>query len=367
MKNNFITKINKVRDYLKQNERYAFPAFLMLGFLVDTITLNRVDQVFDNIVLSSYIILAGACLILIYGEHGFKNKIKYEKFIEFIPFLFLYAIGGLFSGLVILYSKSGSIFYSFPFMIILIILLIGNEFLYKKYPKLVFQSSIFYIAIFSYSILITPVLIRSIGAIAFILGSLISLGLMYLFIKLLEKYIREEFKKYESKLYTNVIGIFIIFNILYFTNIIPPVPLSLKDISIHHSVNKLSDGSYQVTSDHNKPFRLNILQETIYRKSGEPLYVFTSVFIPTKISTTISHEWSYFDSNKNRWIVTSDIPFTITGGRDSGFRGYSYKSNISNGLWKVSIKAKDGKLIGQKKFKVKDWNNQIETTPEIVH
>lgn len=341
------------------------PASIIVGFIVDTLTLNRADQVFDNVILLTYIILASFSILSMYTDVGYVRSRWYARIAPFVPIIFLYAIGGLFSGLVVLYSKSGSLIASFPFMIVLIVLFLGNEFFYKKYPRLMFQAIIFYIALFSYCILITPVLLRMIGIGPFMLGTGISLLLMFGFIKLLEQFARDDFQSYKKKLKLSIICVSSVFAFLYVTNIIPPIPLSLKDISVHHLVSKQTDGSY-ITIDETTPwYARDWIGETIHITPGEPVYVFSSIFAPTRLNTTVSHQWAYFDENTNRWINRASIPIKITGGRDQGYRGYSYSSNVFPGAWRVDVRTDEGKLIGRVRFSIKPTVTEYERVRNI--
>ncbi len=80
--------------------------------------------------------------------------------------------------------------------------------------------------------------------------------------------------------------------------------------------------------------------------------MFTSVFAPSNFESTIFHEWSFFNNEKNRWIVTDNIPIQIYGGLDRGYRGYSTKNNLPPGDWKVNIKNNTGQTIGRVMFKI---------------
>jgi hypothetical protein len=40
------------------------------------------------------------------------------------------------------------------------------------------------------------------------------------------------------------------------------------------------------------------------------------------------------------------------GGRDGGFRGYSFKKNIQPGTWRVDVETAEGLLLGRIGFEV---------------
>ena len=47
-----------------------------------------------------------------------------------------------------------------------------------------------------------------------------------------------------------------------------------------------------------------------------------------------------------------DIGYNITGGRDHGFRGYTYKSNVKEGLWKVEVITEEELVLGVIDFEI---------------
>ena len=42
----------------------------------------------------------------------------------------------------------------------------------------------------------------------------------------------------------------------------------------------------------------------------------------------------------------------MTGGRDGGFRGYTYKNNVWNGLWKVEVITEEELILGVIEFEI---------------
>lgn len=349
----------KIQIFIDKHERIFLPIFLILGFIVDSITLTRVDKVFDNILLSFYILLAATTILLSSSKEKLYHNKVYIKHKRWLPYIMQYAFGGLFSGLVIFYSKSASILTSFPFLIILITLLIGNEFLNKKWPKISFQILMFYIALLSYCILIVPIILNTINIWTFLLGTTLSLGLIYAYIWIFNKFAPIAFKPYKKKVKNIIVSIYIVFNIMYITNIIPPIPLSLKDGGIYHSVVKNNTGEY-IVKDEDRSFIefFRSFNPVFHKVPGETIYAFSSVYAPANFENTIYHEWAYYDSIKKDWIETDKIPIKLSGGREQGFRGYSFKNSLSEGLWKVSIETESGQKLGRLNFTVKETTSQ---------
>jgi len=272
-----------------------------------------------------------------------------------------FSLGGLFSGLIVFYSRSGSFFASLPFIVVLLGLLIGNEFFHKKWPRFTFQISLWYIALFSYLALITPVILRSINQFTFVLAGILSLLIMYLYLKLIGFVIPKNFSVKKTPLIGSILSIYLLFNIFYFANIIPPIPLALKSGIVAHSVTRSGIGTYTIKTEDRAWYDIvSYYQKTFHRAKGEPVYVFSSVFAPTRFNETIFHDWSLYNKDINRWERKTRIPIKISGGREEGFRGYSFKENIEQGLWRVDIETARGQVIGRIKFTVENTKNPVQ-------
>ena len=85
---------------------------------------------------------------------------------------------------------------------------------------------------------------------------------------------------------------------------------------------------------------------------GESAYVYTAIFAPTGLKATVFHEWQRYAEGAGEWTTEEIIPFYIVGGRDGGYRGYSIKSGIASGKWRVNVVTEFGQLIGRVAFDV---------------
>ena len=347
-----------LKQFFDKYESYLSALTLILGFIFDYLTLERVDFLMDNLFIILYLVIAGAGIIIInlYEEGRLRNGFI-EKIYEFLPFLIQFAFGGLFSAFVIFYSKSASFLSSGAFILILFILLVGNEFFKKSYQKLVFQVGIYFVALFSFSIFFLPVLMKQMGALIFLGSGIISLLSIGLFIFGLSKLSPLRFKEGKKLLVLTILGLYTFINLLYFTNIIPPIPISLKSGDVYHFVERKSDGSYLAIGESDTRWYGKFMREVVHLRPDEPAYLFSSVFAPTDLSTKIVHDWQYFDQTQDKWISASKIDFNIIGGRGNGFRGFSKKENIFPGKWRVDIKTERNQVIGRVRFDV----SRVET------
>jgi hypothetical protein len=274
-----------------------------------------------------------------------------EKINFFIPVIIQFAFGGLFSGFVVFYSRSASISASWPFLLILVGILITGELVRGFYSRISYQLTVFYLAILSYLIFAVPIIVGHMNSFVFILSCLLSLLVFYGVYRFFELAISDFFANYKSGLINRVLFIFSIVVVFYFTNILPPIPLSLKDGGVYHNVVRIPDG--YLLSVEKKDFldKFKTVQD-FHLSPGGRVYFFSSVFAPTDLKVNIVHEWQYFDEINKKWITVSTINFPIFGGNDGGYRGYSFKENVFVGTWRVNVKTYRGQVVGRVKFKI---------------
>ena len=357
----------KYKEFFVRNERYVSGGALLLGFIIDNLTLTRIDLWFDNVVLFAYLVVAFLAIVAInFYEEGVLKGFLFEKIRFLAPLAMQFAFGGLFSGFVIFYSRSATWASSWPFIFLLVALLVGNEFFKKKYTKFTFRMSIFFTALFSFLIFYIPVVVGSIGTLIFLLSGLVSIATIVVIVYIFKFFIPTRIRKSKSVLKWSIGSIFILINVFYFTNIIPPIPLSLKEANAYYFVERTSDGNYFVKSEIESWYDFLTPNKTIYIAFGDPVYVFSSVFAPTKLNTEIFHRWQYYDEDSVEWIESDEFGFKISGGRDGGYRGYTMKSNVVEGFWRVDVVTKRGQLIGRVKFNVKKIEKPIMLEEKIL-
>jgi hypothetical protein len=345
-------KVTKEKMY-KVRRHWLTIAFL-LGFVIDNITLNRVDQVFDNIVLLSYVILAMVSLLVLYAATAGKLPERIlARARTYAPLLVQFSFGGLLSGMLIFYGRSGTVIDSWPFILMILIVIYGNETIRDRAQRLVFNLAMLFVGLFSYIALVIPVLTGLMGPWIFVGCGVLSLMIMYWFIRLLRRII-PNFIQMQMRAVIFTIGLlFVSLNVLYFTNIIPPIPLSLKDVGIYHNVIKFDTGEYQLTYEKSDWWQLFRNSDDEFRyEPGDNIYCFASVFAPTRLATDIYHRWEYYDEKSKDWIEHGRFSYAIEGGRGSGFRGYTLVKNYQEGRWRCSVETERGQVIGRTSFEV---------------
>ena len=127
-----------IKEFIRKHERLISAGALATGFLWDTITLTRIDYIFEVIVLGTHSSLIILWILLINIIDGGKLKFQPFTFLRpIMPILMQVSFGALFSGLAVFYIKSASFSTTLLFVLILIALLIGNEFFRIVYIKII--------------------------------------------------------------------------------------------------------------------------------------------------------------------------------------------------------------------------------------
>jgi hypothetical protein len=347
--------IKKIRTYIKdfhfKYAHLALPIALLGGFFIDTLTLNQIDQVFDNAILITHLIIVAITISLLFTEETkIGSRILNERRKKIFQTLMALSFGSLFSGFIIFYTRSGSLVTSWPFIIPMLLLMLGTEFKKHYFQKSALQIIVFYLALLAWANFFIPVVFKKIGSLMFILGTVVSTLIIFLFIEFLRFLNKRQLKKYEKYITLRIIFIFILFNVLYFARIIPPVPLSLKFKAVYYDIEKRDNhyyAQYEKTAWYNI---INKREKTMYWQQGEDIYVFTQVFAPTQIGTSIYHVWEYYDDIKRSWVESDRIEIPIQGGRQGGYRGYSKKENLSYTQWRVRTQTQEKQNLGMIRF-----------------
>ncbi|HEY0907809.1 MAG TPA: DUF2914 domain-containing protein [Candidatus Paceibacterota bacterium] len=355
--------IEKGRQFFRKYERYVSPVTLVTGFIFDSIMLRRIDVLFSNALLIGYLSVSALSILLLNVHQTREEARRSETFHITLIFLMQFCLGGLFSASFLFYSKSGAVIASWPFLLMIFAYVIGNELFRKHYVLLGFQISVFFTALFSYLIFFLPIILGQMGDSIFLLAGIASLMITGIFIYVLSWFAPQRVKDGAKIMVTAVVLLFGGINILYFTNLIPPIPLALKEAGIYRSLSRLPDGTYLVQGEEQEWFSLISDDPVLHIVPGEPLYLLSSVFAPTNLKTDIVHTWQYYDDTDRAWTVADTVKLGIVGGRDGGFRTYSSRENIFPGRWRVDVATPRGQLIGRLTFDIKTSNGteKLET------
>lgn len=334
-------------------ERHVSAVGLAFGFALDLIIADSPDSVANNLLLLSYLVIAGT-LIIVFNIRVARRVVEGHLVQPlFLLFFLQVCFGGLASNLLVLYGRSGTFAGSALFLGLLGAMLVGNEFLKTRYAHLRFNVAVYYLLLFSYLLIALPVFFfHSIGPLVFLASGFVSLVLIALFLTILYVVVFRQQEKQRITEVSAIVGaIFIVFNVLYFVNVIPPVPLVLKDIGVYHSLLRDSESRYLATYESPAWFEFwRSTSATYTLTSSRNAFCFSSVFAPTDLETPIFHRWERYDATAGAWETKLRVSFPIAGGRSAGYRGFSVTSELEPGRSRCTVETAQGALIGRITF-----------------
>lgn len=340
-----------ISDFFRRNERWLTPLVLLGGFVIDNLTLRRADLLIENLLLAGYFLaLLGALLVWHKLESREQKTLKVAEFQSIVFLVIQFIFGGLFSALTVFYIKSASVWASWPFLILLFAGMISTEYFKRHFTQFILQIGTLYLLLFTYLIVVVPLFVRQISWWVFVLSGLVSLGVIYGYLRLFKRVVPALFVGSLDKIKATILGIFILMNAFYFLNVIPPIPLALRDDGVYKSVVR-NDTGY-VFAEFDRRFSWRTLKKEYVVPAGSPVYFYSSVFAPVRFEQVIVHEWQR-KNGKGDWVKVSSVSFPVYGGSDTGYRGYTVSQQVTPGEWKVLVKTRGGQTLGGETFVVR--------------
>ena len=355
--------INGIQRY---KHRLATVA-LIVGFFVDIITFRNLDLNYSLILLSAHLFIVAFTIIILSIPFDLSSTEDekpsfFASVRSWLPVLQQYSMGNLLSAFLILYSASSSLIASWPFLALVAIAAIGNETLRLQKYRLPFQTSLFFLNLILFLALLSPVLMGSITVATFLISLLFSILIFSIFRRLLWLVTRDVFQEHKKRINGGAFVTITLIVVLYFVNIIPPIPLTLKNINFYYDV--LREGTEYVVRDTERNFfdYFNLRGKTLALTSGQAAYVYTAVFAPARLDTQVVHRWEYRNPETGGWVTKNVVDFPISGGRRGGYRGYSLTENPTPGVWRVSVETLRGQVIVRSYVTIKRTNSSLPTS-----
>ena len=352
---NIVRPFKRIKAFIDRNQRFVPVISFFAGFTWDSATVNRIDQLADNLLMALYLFLLAVLIILMQYEEGGRLRSRLlRRYARLYPAAIQFLFGGLFSVYVLFYFRSASFTRSAVFLIILILLFIANEFLEKKMNNTYLIFSLYFFSAFSFFIFFIPVITGMMNTAIFLLGSILGFAVPAGVIWFLYK--RSFFTS--PKIFHRHLGllasVMLILLCFYGLNLIPPVPLAMKSSGIYHHVSR-NQQTDTYTLKYQKPAWYKFFtsdDQKFYYQQSDTVFCFTSVFAPARLTKKIAHKWQYYSEEREEWLVTDRNVYELNGGRDGGYRGYTYKKNMQPGEWRIDIITDDDLILGRLKLRV---------------
>lgn len=339
--------VQRLRDFL--------PALAFLGgFVWDALTIGRKVSYLDLWLLFAYLLVAAGLLWWIGHRHEVlrykldathtPNTPPSERPLRArIPFLLLqFLFGGLLSALCIFYFKSANHTLAWLLTLLLAFVLVANEWMDDFYHQFTLTWTLFGLCAMLLLNFLLPYMLGSIASVWFYLSTLLGAGATH--------FLRTHTPGVPGRI-AGVWGMALLLMLAYPLDVIPPVPLVKQDIQVGLFLQR-GEGDYQLRVVKAPWWAFwHAVEARVPVERGDRLYCVSAVFAPKGLHARLIHHWQYYDPHQG-WQSRSRIGFTLSGGRDNGFRGYSYKQNIQAGEWRVILETEGGRTLGTHHFQV---------------
>lgn len=340
--------VKKVRAFTERYERFFMPAMLLGGTALDALQFRLLSLESTFMFAGAYAAICVGAMAVLASRPARETRItRFAKLVA--PFLQQFTIGALLSTSLLFYWFSGALSVSWPVIGVIALLMVSNEVLRTVFMKPVVQVGVFYFTCFSLCATLAAYTFNSIQPWTFVVGSIASLvvmaGALVVVIRI------GELAHARATMWRTVAVIFALMHTAYFLNIIPPIPLSLRDAGMYHDV-RAERGDYTLVGEEESLLEKLLPGQTLHIVAGEPLFAFTSVFAPTDLSTTLVHKWQRYDNASRAWVTENVLSYPMHGGRQDGYRGYSRASHVTEGKWRVSVETTRGQVLGRIPFTV---------------
>lgn len=341
-------RFKRIHHIVERYERWLMPSTLLFGVAFDFVTFRtlRMESAIALLIVHLVVVLVLMVYMHVSDEYLLDRKARALSYVRMVaPFVLQMSLGALLSASFIFYWFSGALSVSWPILIIVAALMVSNETFRHAFQDLRVQWSVYTFVLISMGTLILPFLTGRLGwgmyalANAFAFVTVIAaLVVLYRFVGRVRQHI--------ASMAAGVILVIVVMGVLYTSNVIPPIPLSLREAGVYHQVRR-QGGTYAVLAE-----RRLMPGQRVHVTSGERLYAFSAVFAPTDLNTRIVHEWQNYDEREHEWVTQSRSSFAVTGGRQNGYRGYSYTNRATPGRWRVNIQTEEGSTLGRMRFRV---------------
>ena len=323
---------------------YPLVAFLG-GFAWDALTIGQRVGVVDFWRLGAF--LAGAALLTLWLARrealgltppatSASLRVRLAWLLWQAPYLLLqFFFGGIFSALFILYFKSSGHLGTWLTAAFLAALLVGNEFAGNRYGR-------------RFTLTWTLLALNAILLFNFALPhALGSLDPLWFYASTVAGVVLTHILRWLAPQRPGRIGpawgLGVLLMLAFSLDMIAPVPLVKRQLVVGQDF-VLDSGHYAVQVERAAWWEWWRDQAGIvHLPEGGRLYGLSAVFAPLGVTADLEHRWEIREPDG--WRLVYRRPFTTTGGRDRGFRGYSWVLNPPPGDWRFVVGTQDGRTI----------------------
>ncbi len=345
---------------ITKSKRHATTLLFVGGFIFDLIILPEAGHTFTIWIGLLYLSIVGGSIALREWVIARNTATEGEqKVFSLLTFAIAYFSGSALSFVCVYAIRSAIFSVSWPLLLILLLCVIANELVSSHHFRFNLDVGVFLIALFFFIVFNLPILLKVQNDTTFLISTGIAIGLSLFFVYILS-FTSDGAKEESPKLYSLAYGIPMFIGMLYFLNVIPAVPLSLTSTGIYHTISRNESGIFKGLGETDTRI-FSTLRTPVFHltPTSNGVYFFSAVGAPAELTAPLSHVWEYYDPVTNIWVEKFSIAFTLAGGRENGYRAYSQKENIEDGLWRVTVKVDAKRIVGRMKFYVKEEVKEV--------
>lgn len=335
----------------KEHSSHITTILFVIGIVFDFIILPDIDDPNAKLVGLGY--LVGIGFLILFREWLVSRNtasIFEQRMYSLTTFAIVCFLGSTLSFISIYSIRSTDLTVSWPFFLFLLLCILANELVSTHNMRLALDIGILYVSTVFYFIFHLPVILGESNDSTFGV-SIITALVVTLAYGVIVTRSSEAAEHESSRIYALAFGVPMFVGMMYFLNVIPAVPLSLKDKGIYHHIERSEKGTFRVLYEEDtRMFSTYRNGEVILDQQDPTLYFFSAVDAPATLTAPLSHVWEKYNQESHTWEERATIPFGIQGGRESGYRAYSIKEHVDTGLWRVTVKVDENRIVGRYTF-----------------
>ena len=360
----------------KERHHIAFEvAFFFLGFGFDVLLLHRIDSTPLLIHQGTYLVLTA---LLIAVDHriavsGKEPTGRLGKLASYRTWVIHFFLGTLLNAFLVFYFRASSGLWAFLFIVALSAVLVINELPRFRERGPVVRVALLSFATTSYFAYLLPVMVGFLHWALFLGAVILGTGYTFALWRVYARISHDPKWTFRRAVAPGLAVQALLFG-LYFLNVVPPVPLGLKDIGIFHEVTTTGTGAsreFLCSKVATAPWLIWRRDDTDFRyqepAAGDErpkVWAYVAIFAPRGFHDRLSFNWEY-DDPKRGWVSRGSSFHDLgTGGatREEGFRTYAYSRVAGPGKHRVIIRSSDGREIGRKTLEAV---NDLGDAPEF--
>src|SRR4051794_21501674 len=219
------------------------------GFVFDNYAFRRIDLPNTQLVFIGYLSLAAISMLILHvlAERVARGK-EWPRWRALLPFATQFALGGLWSAFLVFYSRSAVLTASWPFLLVLAAIFLGNEIFKHYHSRLAFAAMLFFFALYSYCVVTVPLVTHSVGVLNFLLAGAVALFIFFVLMRLVAGLRPQEWRASRVQVGIGTVLVYALMNIFYFAGVLPPLPIALSAGGVYHSVAK-TGAIYQAVAE----------------------------------------------------------------------------------------------------------------------